>query len=160
MPRHRLPLMLALFSLPGFAGDAALNRCAALADAQARLACYDALARSAHVAPDTDPGPAPAASVPAADPSDRFGAEDLPPSRSPAENGPDRIESRLTGPLNGWKKGTLFELENGQVWRCIDDREVYWVADRPKVTIRRGFMGNYWLKVEGLNTQARVRRIR
>ena len=38
-------------------------------------------------------------------------------------------------------------------------RDVYYRAENPAVTVKRGFLGNYWLKVEGLNTQASVKRI-
>lgn len=166
MLRPLLPISAVLLSLPAFAQDAGLGRCAAIEDAQARLACYDALASQAPAATATKPEEAPAVPAASAPPestapsgdAERFGAENLPAKRD--SDDVDEIESRLAGRFEGWKKGTLFELENGQVWRCIDDREVYGARDNPKVTIRRNFMGSYWLKIEGLHPQARVRRVK
>ena len=169
MLRTLLPIGALLLSLPAAALDSDLARCAAMENPQTRLACYDALASqpSAPTAP-AEPAEATAPAVPAAPQSpesaapasdaERFGAENLPAKRD--SDDVDEIESRLAGRFEGWKKGTLFELENGQVWRCIDDREVYGARDNPKVTIRRNFMGSYWLKIEGLHAQARVRRVR
>lgn len=172
MLRTLLPIGALLLTLPAAAEEPDLARCAAIKDAQARLACYDALAPQMPApaaspaepvdAPAPPPASAPGATAPesAAPASDaeRFGAESLPAKRS--SDDVDEIESRLVGRFEGWKKGTLFELENGQVWRCTDEREVYWARDNPKVTIRRSFVGGYWLKVEGLNAQAKVRRVR
>lgn len=165
MLRTLLPIGALLLTLPAAAQDADLARCAAVKDAQARLACYDALASQPPAAAEVPAEPVelpaapppPESAAPASD-AERFGAENLPAKRD--SDGADEIESRLVGRFKGWKKGTLFELENGQVWRCIDERDVYGERDNPKVTIRRNFVGSYWLKVEGLNAQARVRRIR
>lgn len=153
MLRVLLPIGAVLLSSVASADESGTARCAAMTDAQARLACYDALARPVPVAPPTEPETAPPAGG-----AERFGAENLPSRRS--SDDVDAIESRLVGRFEGWKKGTQFELENGQVWRCLDEHEVYWTRDSPKVTIQRNFMGSYWLRVEGLNPQARVRRIR
>lgn len=172
MLRTLLPIGALLLSLPAAAQDSDLARCAAMKDAQARLACYDALASQPPAPagapaepveatpPAVPPAPPPPESAAPASDAGRFGAENLPSKRDSDDVDVDEIESRLVGRFEGWKKGTLFELENGQVWRCVDEREVHGSRDNPKVTIRRNFMGSYWLKVEGLNAQARVRRIR
>lgn len=164
-----------LLSLPGLASDAV--HCASIVDSTARLACYDGLHAPATPAPsdappphatqrpaaplttaDTPPAPSPRA---AGDPDARFGAEALPAARNPDKADiPERIESRLIGAFEGWSKDSLFTLENGQVWRCMQCNEVYHRAESPAVTIRRSFTGVYWIKVEGLNQQAKVRRIK
>ena len=151
------------------------ERCAAIESAAERLACFDALARPA--APVAEPTPAvapldiapaaptgqvltpqPVATATPAAAVDRFGAESLP---APADrSAPERIESRLMGNFGGWENDTIFELENGQAWQCQNCRSVYHQAESPQISIRRSFTGVYWLKVEGLNQQAKVRRIR
>ncbi len=140
-----------------------LRDCAAVAEPTARLACYDRLNP-----PQSEPATAaPAATItapvasapPAIVEAERFGAETLPPKAGDPEV-PDAIESHISGSFTGWKKDTEFKLDNGQVWRCIDCSETYYRAENPAVTVKRNFVGSYWLKVEGLNTQARVRRIK
>lgn len=90
---------------------------------------------------------------------ERFGAESLPPTAEQRAT-PASIESRLKGEFTGWVEDTVFELENGQAWQCRKCRSVYHRAESPRVTIRRSFTGVYWLKVDGLNQQAKVHRIR
>jgi hypothetical protein len=69
------------------------------------------------------------------------------------------VESRLIGTFSGWTKGTVFELENGQRWRVVEDRP--YRADRkinPAVRIKKSVVA--WLfKAEGINQPARVERI-
>ncbi|MEQ1440715.1 hypothetical protein AAG565_15290 [Fontimonas sp. SYSU GA230001] len=145
--RRLLLALVALTALPATGAD--LAACAAIDADAARLACYDALAGRAE-----SPAEAPAAAADA-----RFGAEQLA-SQPSADKGPDLIESTLTGTFKGWDRNTVFTLANGQAWRCIDCRPVYFVRENPQVTITRNFLGSYWLKVEDLNLQARVRRVR
>ncbi|MES0875146.1 hypothetical protein [Sinimarinibacterium thermocellulolyticum] len=153
----RTLLWLAGVGLPALASaQTDLERCAAIEAAAERLACFDALTRTPGArepdAPQVQAGAAPAA-------VERFGAESLP-AAAAAEPVPDRIEARLKGRFAGWGKDTVFELDNGQVWQCRNCREVYHQAESPRVVIRRSFTGVYWLKVEGLNQQAKVRRVK
>ncbi len=71
------------------------------------------------------------------------------------------ISSRLPGEFTGWSSGTVFRLENGQVWRSIDpDSRLASVRlENPAVTIKRGFLGTWRLKVEGYNTTVKVERV-
>ncbi len=156
-----LLLAIAALSAPlTAAADANLRSCAQLSDPHARLACYDAQLRP------TPPGDAAVAEHPATphnadvDAVERFGAEKLPTAPPPQNAALEQIEARLVGRFQGWDKGTVFTLDNGQVWRSVDDRSVYYVLDQPAVTIRRGLFGGYWLKVEGLGAQARVQRVK
>lgn len=175
-------LLLATLTLcfSAHADDDDLARCTSIDDDARRLGCYDAAAgRTAQAATAPEevaapaPGavPAPAAApaptpapvpIAAPEPADAagFGAEQLPRASEKEKDEPDRIESSLPGRFEGWNKDTRFALENGQVWQCVNCRDVYHVRDNPKVVVERGFLGGYWLRVEGLNQQARVRRVR
>lgn len=169
--RALLLAVSALTVLPAAGAD--LAACAAIAADGERLACYDTLAgrappsaaraaaptptAAAAAAPVASPAPAPSASP--VDAAARFGAEQLPAQTDP-DQGVDLIESTLPGSFKGWNKDSVFELANGQVWRCIECRDVYYVRENPTVTIKRNFLGSYWLKIEGLNQQARVRRVK
>lgn len=87
---------------------------------------------------------------------DRRGLRETP---TPASRGP--VNSRLVGESTGWSFGTVFRLENGQVWRSID-RESRLTGVRltnPTVEIRQGLMGNWRLKFADYNTTTQVERV-
>lgn len=134
----------------GHADDQALRRCRGVADAAARLACYDAL-------PLPAPGAAPRAAAPAreaASPSlmERFGLE----TRQPQA---DRVESHIPGLFTGWDKNSLIRLANGQVWKVVDGSWLHGEWDNPKVTVRRGMLGAFYLDIEGESRSPRVQRV-
>lgn len=132
-----------------------LQRCRAVADPAARLACYDALAAQptpAAAAPAAAAGPAAAARP--ADPAAGFGFE----NRMPAE-APDTITSHLPGRFEGWGGSTMFRLANGQVWQVIDGSSAFYWLENPKVTLRRAMMGTFFLEIEGAARAPRVKRL-
>lgn len=149
------PLLLSALLLAcsgvGQADDGALRRCRGLADAAARLACYDALPLPAPAAPGA---PAAAPRAPVASPSlmERFGLE----TRQPQA---DRIESHIPGHFTGWDANSLIRLANGQVWRVVDGSWLHGEWNNPKVTVRRGMFGAFFLDIEGENRSPRVQRV-
>lgn len=77
-----------------------------------------------------------------------------------AQNAPDKMEARIKGPFNGWHGNTEFHLENGQVWRQSEPGEFVINLDSPVITIRKGFLGTYFMTVEGYNSRVKVQRLR
>lgn len=76
------------------------------------------------------------------------------------KNAPRKIESRLVGTFDGWDGGTLFELENGQIWQQrIDEKQKYTPKENPKVTVYKSF-GGYRMRFEGYNQSCAVKRVR
>jgi hypothetical protein len=74
----------------------------------------------------------------------------------------DVVVSNIIGEFNGWKGGTTFKLENGQIWQQSEGGELAGVKTmtNPKVTIRPALIGNSWkLQVEGYNSTIRVKRV-
>jgi hypothetical protein len=70
------------------------------------------------------------------------------------------FQSRIVGEFTGWTGDTVFELENGMVWRQVDDATFYIPpVENPTVTIRPGFMDSWVLTIEGYNSSARVERV-
>jgi hypothetical protein len=162
-----MPLLALLaVALPAAAiDDAAVQRCRVMTDAAQRLACYDGLplaAPSTPRAPVAAPpaaaaaAPAPAAAPAAASPSllSRFGFE----NRAQPDELPI-VESYIPGRFEGWGPKSAIALANGQVWQVIDDSARTAYRENPKVTLRRGSMGSFFLDIEGVNPSPRVRRI-
>jgi lipoprotein-anchoring transpeptidase ErfK/SrfK len=168
---------------------AALQRCRATPEAGARLACYDAIklppVAPAKVAPTAVPAvaltpavvpPAAAAPAVAAAVADNTPvvplagvAAEAPASSGAAQfglegrNGPAelaQIESQLLGEFEGWEPRTIFRLANGQVWQVNDDSNASYSLRSPKVTIRRGVFGAFYLEVDGAKRSPRVKRLR
>jgi len=128
------------------AADADLLRCRALADAPAKLACYDAIPVGV--------------AAPAAPASAATGTFGLTAGKTRKADQPDSVQSTLVGNFGGWRPGTTFNLANGQTWRVVDETSAsVEVRVAPKVTVKRNFIGTYFLEVEGINQAPRVRRV-
>jgi hypothetical protein len=73
----------------------------------------------------------------------------------------EAIESSIVGEFKGFAKGRQYTLENGQVWEQIEAATLEGVRKtNPKVKIKPGIMNNWFLKIDGYNTTAKVRRIK
>ena len=148
---------LALLSSPATqADDGALRRCRGIADAAARLACYDALPLPAPgAAAAAAPSVAGQSEAPAREASllDRFGLE----FRQPQA---DRIESHIPGLFTGWDANSQIRLANGQVWKVADGSWLHGEWNNPKVSIRRGMLGSFYLDIEGESRSPRVQRVK
>lgn len=137
--------------LPGaaLAADPTLQQCRAMPDPAARLACYDALPLSAN------PTTAAAASAPAPETPAQFGlAREAAPLVDLSS-----IESTIPGHFDGWYPNRRVRLANGQVWQVADGTTRLYELDNPKVTIRRGMLGAYYLDLSIDNRSIRVRRV-
>jgi hypothetical protein len=136
--------------LPGaaLAADATLQQCRSIPDPAARLACYDALPLPASPATATPAVPAP--EVPA-----QFG---LVREAAPVVELPS-IESTIPGHFDGWYPNRRVKLANGQVWQVADGSTRFYDLDNPKVTIRRGVLGAFYLDLSVDNRSIRVRRV-
>ena len=71
------------------------------------------------------------------------------------------IVSTIRGEFNGFGSGRKYQLDNDQLWEQIDASQLSGVRKtNPKVTIKPGLLGVWWMKIDGYNTQAKVRRIK
>ena len=167
-----LALALLASSLAHAIDDSAFARCRGIADTANRLACYDALPmnvtpaatqappiaapKAAPAKPSSQP---PAASAPAAPQqqaaAQSFGME----NRAPEVELPTTMQSTIPGHFEGWGPKARIKLANGQVWQIADDSQAYFNLENPKVVIRRGMMGGFFLEVEDSNRSPRVRRV-
>jgi hypothetical protein len=55
------------------------------------------------------------------------------------------IESTIPGHFDGWYPNRRIRLANGQVWQVADGSSRVYDLDNPKVTIRRGVLGAFYL---------------
>jgi hypothetical protein len=70
------------------------------------------------------------------------------------------IEATVAGEFTGFGNRKRYTLDNGQVWQQIDSATLAGVRkDNPRVRIRPGALGAWWMSVDGYNTQAKVQRV-
>ena len=148
-----LPLFLSVAAL---ASETTLEQCRAIADPAARLACYDGLPLSANAGGAASKAESKAESkarlpeTPA-----QFGlSREVTPSVDLAS-----IESTIPGHFDGWYPRRRIRLANGQVWQVAEETTRLYELDNPKVTIRRGVLGAYYLDLSIDNRSIRVNRV-
>ncbi|MCZ6559779.1 MAG: hypothetical protein O6931_02670 [Gammaproteobacteria bacterium] len=181
-----VPCCLLLAPSYGLAEESLAN-CAAIKDANTRLACFDRLAGASPGAapvvtpvkpatgtpvtpptpePDVQSAAAPAQEEPATESApitgvssyqDLFGLEN-----QAANKGIKKLSSRIINDFDGWDGRTVFRLENGQVWMQKDvNSSLSWRgSSHPIATIKRKSFNSYLLSVEGVNKSVRVTRVK
>lgn len=160
-------MFLLLLPVSAAGSESALLQCRALVDRAERLACYDAIpladeasSRTASNAAADDAAAPPVGSgtttapQPAASPEAGFGL----PQRRGAD-APDTIRSAVAAGFKGWGAGSRIALENGQVWKVVDGSSGVVGRNIRQVTVKRGFMGAYYLHFDGMNKGAKVERV-
>ena len=72
------------------------------------------------------------------------------------------VKSKMTGEFRGFGKGRTYTLENGQVWRQIDEASLVGVRKtNPAVRLTPSIIGNAWyLGLDGYGTRAKVQRVK
>lgn len=70
------------------------------------------------------------------------------------------IFSPVVGGFDGWVKGTRITLENGQVWEVTDPDRFSARVENAVARVRPGLLGAYFIRIEGYNSETRVRRVR
>jgi hypothetical protein len=69
------------------------------------------------------------------------------------------VESSINGRFEGWGPNSRITLANGQVWRVMDDSSAILYLDNPKVLVRRGLLGAFYLEINGTNRSPKVKRV-
>jgi hypothetical protein len=170
------------YAVAGTADDpvAGLSRCAATADRDERLACYDGLAsryaqpnrkttaaaptaassssQPAHTAAVAATAAATSAKVPSAEPKSEFGLSVSQLRKEPdAPVKPQSIDGVVTGFGTSSLGRPVVRLDNTQSWELLDELDPL-LSPGDKVTIRRAAMGSFLLTTP-TKRMHRVRRI-
>jgi hypothetical protein len=68
------------------------------------------------------------------------------------------VESRIAGKFIGWKRNTVFVLENGEHWKVANAGTSYYTSPvlNPKVKIEPASFGGYWMTIDGVDQRVRV----
>jgi hypothetical protein len=72
------------------------------------------------------------------------------------------VVARIVGEFRGFGRGREYTLDNGNVWRQIDDAQLATrPAANPQVRVTPSLVGNAWyMAVDGTNKRAKVQRVR
>lgn len=94
------------------------------------------------------------ASMPAAEPPRRQ------PREQREEDTPSVVRSRIDGHFDGWRRnGTLFRLQNGQIWEQRQPGTFVTNLESPEVIIRENRFG-HTMEVPAIDRKVHVRRVR
>ncbi len=144
--------------------------CARIGKKDARLECYDSIARAAGQGVYTssfgassmhNPAPPPPPSA-AAGPSSGFGSEQIqrPVSERKAEDGASEITATVVSSRDNGLAMWQFTFADGMVWRMTErDTSFRPPAPNETVTISKGVMGGYLMQVDR-QSAVRVARVR
>jgi hypothetical protein len=161
-----MKIVTLMLLLPGvaLAAETTLQQCRIIADPAARLACYDALPVFVAPAPAPSQVPVPgSAQTPAMPGSPQAAVHETPGQFGLGREVPvvelASIESTIPGHFDGWYPDRRVRLANGQVWQVADGSTRLYDLDNPKVTIRRGVLGAFYLDLSVDNRSIRVRRV-
>jgi len=70
----------------------------------------------------------------------------------------EAVESHIVGEFTGWRRGTVFKLDNGQVWQQAGSDDYVGVRlQSPKVRVFPGVLGSFWMEVEGIRPRCKVK---
>jgi hypothetical protein len=154
--RLLLPLIAFALLSPQMAqaDDAALLRCRAIAEPERRLICYDAIPTQASATPQAAQAPQAPPTANTGSAADSFGL----PARTPS-NEPARVESRVPSDFRGWGPNSRIRLDNGQIWRVVDNSSMFVKPAARAASVRRGLLGVFYLDLEGINRSPKVERI-
>jgi len=177
----------ALLTASGAFGQQSADECADLDDDRERLECYDRFfsgrqdnqSDNAGAGTEAREAPAPRARSeraaasrsspsretrrssrpePEAEPEsaeERFGLE-----RDLVSIGSDDLSGTAVGDFGMWQRGQRVRLENGQVWEVVDYNRIFHKASNPEVTIKKGFLGSYYMHMDGLGKGIKVKRLK
>jgi len=147
-------------------------KCSEIVDLSPRLACYDAVSAALQQGPQDQVETAPAAEAPAAtspvasaDTAEsnaefraNFGAQHI--AREPEQEEPDEIRVLVTSWSTSPLGKMIFTTEDGQIWRQSDSNRVFPRSEQFSATIKKGMMGSFFLKIDGIRRAIRVKRVR
>ena len=166
----------AMIAAPASAAMGALDAisvCSRISKKDARLACYDQVARDAASgnmsantpvpspsSPDWAAPPPPMVNAPTTGAPQSFGSEQL---RKPADDpsrGPDEVQSQVVSATDNGLGQWRITMADGAIWRMTESVPLFRPpAPQEAVRLRRGSLGSFFMDV-GKQAGVRVARIR
>ncbi len=71
----------------------------------------------------------------------------------------EKFTAHLVGHFSGWSGGSVFRLDNGEVWKQAESGSYSCPeVDDPEVTIKPMILGSWLMYVQGCNQSVRVER--
>ncbi|RZV35487.1 MAG: hypothetical protein EX272_10525 [Chromatiales bacterium] len=148
MKRPLLPILL-LLAAPAFAVDEALTQCRQIEEIEERVKCYDKFVDS-QSASDAVP-----------DAESLFGRDDAEAKRivetTLAIEQIDHVEAVVTGVRKSATRKLLVTLDNGQVWRQLDNQTLR-LKNGEWVIVRKASLNSFLLEKKSGSRSIRVKR--
>lgn len=166
MRAHVISAMLCLATAPlcMAAGEPAADAqdCAAISDATARLACFDAAAARSRAAVAAPASASTSQSPPAASSASALGEEQLRSRRTDRDADEPALKARISEARRGNGGVYLLTLDNGHVWRHEQGSMAPYLKVGEAVTISPASLGSYRLTLDSGSSKnwVRVTRVR
>ena len=159
-------LTLLFFAQPALTAEEALTKCRQIEEIAERVVCYDKIAdshfpmeSSDSVETSTPPEIAESSAVP--DAQSLFGTNDAEAKRivetSLAIEQISEIEAIVTGVRRSSNKKLTVTLDNGQVWRQLDNKPLP-LKSGEAVIVRKASLGSYLMEKQSGSRSIRVKR--
>jgi len=68
------------------------------------------------------------------------------------------LRTRIVGPFRGWTGSTLFQLENGQIWKQRQNERYYYKAESPEVEVYKNRFGFWEIRILATGKSVKVPR--
>jgi hypothetical protein len=155
----RMLLTLLLFAQPALAAEDALITCRQIEDIALRVSCYDDFVDARFPMESNESVKTESGTIP--DAQSLFGTNDAEAKRlvetSLAIEQIDNIVATVTDVQESSTRKVVITLENGQVWRQLDNHRLSLKAGQ-SVIIRKASLGSFMLEKESGSRAIRVKR--
>ncbi len=138
-----LLLLLLVTSYPGLAAEPSLSMCRQIKDSEERVQCYDKIVDSLTTAP---------LSATTAEHREQAVKPDFQVEKL------DQIQARVTALKRSVDKKFTITLDNGQIWRQIDNQRIP-LRNEDKIIIREAALGSYLMEKQSGSGSIRVKRL-
>ena len=157
-----LLIQLLVTSYPGLAAEGSLFECRQIDDIKERVLCYDKIVDALSSPPLSTTAIDNPEQAPKPDAHALFGKDAAETSRivekTLAIEKLEQIQARITGLKRSVDKKFTITLDNGQIWRQIDNQRIP-LRNEDKIIIREATLGSYLMEKQSGSGSIRVKRL-